>query len=74
MPLKEELSWLKEQATWRQKWCEEGIRGGHSTESCARWRQDLIIITAIIERLEDPWPLFRATQAAAAPPQAKAAD
>jgi hypothetical protein len=74
MPLKEELAWLKEQAEWRQKWCKEGIRGGHSTESCARWREDLIMLAAIMERLEDPMPLFRATQAAAAPPQAPATD
>jgi len=51
--------------TWREHWIAEGIRGGHSYESVARYRQDLLILAAIHEQLTNPLPVFQQMPAAA---------
>jgi hypothetical protein len=51
-----QLRWVHAQIAQREYWLREGLRGGHSDETLARCRTDLVMLQAIADTLEG-WQL-----------------
>jgi hypothetical protein len=52
IPLKTQVRWLAQQRKAREGFLAEGVRGGHSTETLARYQNDITILDILLLTLE----------------------